>query len=235
MGQQLSAWVRNDQQANLSAGPVAGYTGRWDASGLAGADGSPVSTWPDLSAGGHDWTAAANQPVLYKTTSAKLINGHPALYFDPAASTRMLFSGAGNIAQPYSVFMVATILGLPASNGPLFVDSGWDGCHVTMPGGYWGMYAGSYVNGPAVTVGTAAAVAFVFNGATSSVTKDAATTSGLNPGGASLGSMGGFLGMAPGSPYANMLMGELFFYPFALSPAQISSMHSYAQSKWGTP
>jgi len=220
----------------LPAAPsVAGYTGWWDASQLAGADGSSVATWPDLSGTGNNWTAS-NQPVLYKTTGTKLINGHPALFFDPALSTRMLFSSASTVPQPYSVFTVATILGLPASNGPLFADSGWDGTHVTMPGGFWGMYAGSaYVNGPAVVTGTAAAVSFVFNGASSSVTKDSTTISGLNPGTASLGGFGGFLGNAPGSPYANMLMGELVFYPFALSPAQITSLHTYAQTKWGTP
>lgn len=61
-----------------------GLTAWFKADDLSGADGSAVTSWANGALNGYDVTQgnATNQPKLYNSTSAKLINFNPALEFD---------------------------------------------------------------------------------------------------------------------------------------------------------
>jgi hypothetical protein len=242
MGAQPSAFVRNDQWKNIPTGPtippVAGYTIWYDASQMTGlADGAKVATWADVT-GPNTLTQAtpANQPAYFKTTAANLINGHPAVKFD--GTTSFMVGPASQPVdhpQPVSFVFVCQPVAVPSGNAPLLVDNAYTGTYAVAA--VWGQYAGANASTSLpVTAGTSYFLVSILNGATSTMTANATTSAAINPGTLGYATSSQFqVAKSPSNIYFSVLIGEMLAYPFLLSPAQITSLRTYAQSKWGTP
>src|SRR5262245_14425997 len=85
--------------------PVAGYLAWWDATAITGqADNTALSTWTDGSAHHNDLTQASAglKPTYYSTTSAKLINGKPTVWFNGGQVMAVSLARA----QPFTVVYV---------------------------------------------------------------------------------------------------------------------------------
>ena len=82
--------------------PLAGYTAWWDASQITGfADGASLTSWADESGNGYAMTPNVwAAPTYYKTTSAKLVNGKPAVWFD-GSTTGMALGTTGSPPYPF--------------------------------------------------------------------------------------------------------------------------------------
>lgn len=85
-----------DQVSNLWA--------RYRADDVAGSDGSPVSTWSDLSGNTRDLTAASGKEPTLKVGQ---LNGRRALRFP--SGTIMTYTPGSALALPWTVFIVANI------------------------------------------------------------------------------------------------------------------------------
>lgn len=90
--------------------------GWWDASTLGLADSADVTTWPDLSGNGLDFTAqTADEPVF----AARAYNGRGAVRFNDDADRHMDTATFTAISQPGSVLVVCES---SSSNGYVIVD-----------------------------------------------------------------------------------------------------------------
>lgn len=203
----------------------------FDASVPSSITGSPVSQWSDLSGNGNHITQASGSQK--PTTGVHTMNGRNVLTFSQAANT-LLARGSVTIAQPLTVFAVAKlttglantqILGnLTNPEATLFAfDSGG--------GGKWSLYAGSVQQGSIATTLNAVQVSAVFNGASSGLWVDGATsTLGGSPGAA------GRTDLEIGD--ANSWEGdiaEVLIYSSALSTPNRQAVEAYLKAKWGTP
>ena len=216
------------------ASVLPGFTSRYDASQLSLADGVALTSWADLGSNNNALVlgTAAN---YYKTTSSFLINGHSAVRFSPAGPS--FLTGPLSASQPFSFFVVWEPLSAANSNTSFIIHMGGSFAglyYMLTPTNMTQLYFGANVNtGLTVAVGQAAAIGAVINGASTIVTVNGVSSGALSPG------AGGITDIAMGQPNAgnamDSLYGELLYYPFALTPAQLNTLHSYAAAKWGTP
>jgi concanavalin A-like lectin/glucanase superfamily protein len=217
------------------APPVAGYIAWWDATAITGvADAAALSSWTDSSGNGHTLTSTFN-PTYYKTTSAKLVNGLPAVWFN-GSNTSMTATVSSQV-QP--VTLIAVVSGATSlSSGPcLIATNAGSGDILAATNTVWFYNAGNGVvgGGPTPNSGTHQ-VAGVFNHAgASSLTVDGSTSTTADPGAiapgpnCTIGATGG------GGGFLNGALCEIIYYPFALSSTDIGSVASYLSPKWGTP
>jgi hypothetical protein len=216
------------------APPVAGYTAWYDATLITGvADGAALSSWPDSSGNGHTLTQAtgANQPTYYKTTTAKLLNGQPAVWFN--AGQVMATTGMGVLAQPCTFVFVAECLN--GGSVPVLFNTGSGNVLVYVNTTVWTVNAASAA-ATTLTPGTSLHFgAVVLNGASTVVYQDAASQT-VNPGSNTWGqtTLLGANSAAAANPWSGPV-GEFIIYPSALTSGQISSLYSYVQAKWLTP
>jgi hypothetical protein len=240
MGQQSTAFVRRDQWTHLPAGgpPVAGYTSWWDATQIGVADGAALSAWNDLAGTNHLAQATgANQPTFVKS-GANQINGHPCVRFN--GTSHYMATAGPSISQPYSIFVIARPEGSAVSCAVGTVN--YTAVLVQTPM-TWEIYNSTNLDAPAnsASVGRADMVIAQFVGASSALTVNgAATVTGPIGTVAANGAIVGANSSSAAPPLAPSTywlggIGEILLYPSLLSPAQISSLHGYAQSKWGTP
>jgi hypothetical protein len=245
MGAQPTVWVRNDQFAAATGPPpppVAGYVVWFDATQITGvADGTTLASWADASGNGNTVTQGtpANQPTY--STTAHAMAGHPAVWF---STNGRLIANTPNLPQPFSVFVVCQPDSLAAATARYAVGTAYyAGVGQLNSTSDWMAYMGASFDSAIVSaVGSPSMVVAVVNGATSTITVNGAAGVTGNPGtqpfnGTAIGVStttaappftgwtGGFIGS----------VGEVIVYPFALTPAQVASLHGYAQSKWGTP
>jgi hypothetical protein len=214
------------------APPVAGYVAWWDASQITSppADGAVLSSWNDLSGNGHTLTQAttASKPTYYSTTTAKLMNGLPAVWFNGSATE---MDAALVLAQPFTVVAWCQNLNTGSVQGYVFEGQA-SAVYVRASGTGLGFqaYAGNafVVQGPYDT--SAHYVAAVYNGASSSVTVDTATTTG-NAGANGITTTLQ-LGANNGSFAFNGPICEVIVYPSALSGANITALNTYLAGKW---
>src|SRR5215467_1797621 len=93
------------------APPVAGYTAWYDATLITGvSDGAKIATWNDSSGNGHHLVSqysSANQPVYYSTTGTRLINGHPAVWFNVANTGGLTCTDTFSIPHPFTIVAVS--------------------------------------------------------------------------------------------------------------------------------
>lgn len=228
-----------------SGPPVPGYVGWWDASRLTGlADGASLATWPDLSGNGNDLVQAdtALQAAYFKTTSDKLVNGLPAVWFNDPRTVN---------GDSYAVTLAETISGDPG--GTLFflagvagdfrtpfLCDGIDGGHrwaigstQASPDILWGFYNGFLVNtqpittptGPTVWTGVfAAGLQQVWQN--DSVLADGADASNDDLTGMTLGSDVSL------SDFLESMVCEAILFDFVLTSDQITAMQAYLHDKW---
>lgn len=225
---------------------IAGLAAWYDASQITGlADGAAVASWSDLSGGGFTLTqgTAGLQPTYYKTTSANLINGLPAVLFTSASLQYVAVTSGATVvvAQPNTVFAIATLTslsgGASAGNGRLYDSGGATRQLLDLnASSHYEIYAGSSV----LAAGTPATglhqLSAVFSGTSSTLRVDGATVistgsspgangiTGLQLGGTSIGGPQAYLG---GS------VGEFIVYSGALTGPQIAQVESYLTTKWG--
>jgi hypothetical protein len=223
--------------------PVAGYSAWWDAQAINANDATAVASWADSSGNGRTASQAtpANQPTFYKTTSANLINGHPAVKFN-GTSTNL--ATAAPLAVPvgsWSVFTVTQVAalwevafynGTPASDG--FSGVMTNASATATMAVLFGGQAWIQVSPSTPTLGVAHNYICAWNGTNPmSVTIDGTAQSPANAPSSPVPPTGSAQIGGNGSYWHNGLIGEIIVYPFALSAGQMSSLHTYAQSKWG--
>jgi len=130
-GEDFPDWVKAVGQVTLpiiSPTDVSDLTGWWDASQITGlADGAAVTSWPDASGLGrpqHPSTLGRTPPTYYKTTSAKLVNGLPAVWVDKT-QTGMAPPSEQYVSATdgsYSVYVVAHGDGTTDAQAPAGAD-----------------------------------------------------------------------------------------------------------------
>ena len=211
-----------------------GYSLWYDASQLAGlTDGQSLASWPDLSGNGHDMAQAtpANQPTYYSSTSAHLINGHPAV--EVTATQFMASAAFSALGAPMTIAGTVVLNNVGGSAWLWTNGTGRPLVGTTSAGGLSVLLT----SGTSVWAQSLAAVSFVMACKSSNTTVLVSNDSfgAANPPGATINagwtqSNVGFNGNVsnPGR------IGELLAYPFQLTLAQAVSLRLYMTAKWGT-
>lgn len=119
--------------------------GWWDASTLGLADSADVTTWPDLSGNGLDFTAqTADEPVF----AAGAHNGRGAVRFDDDQDRYMDTASFSAVAQPGTILLVCTS---SSAAGYMIVDgqttSRWTAGSTGSTNADFGCFAGSGTTG----------------------------------------------------------------------------------------
>jgi hypothetical protein len=239
-GEDFPDWVKAVGQITVTPTvPVGNYAGWWDATQISGvADGSALASWPDLSANTFNMTAAGTaRPTYYSTTSAGLINGHPAVSFN--GTTNVMTNGAvlQNTAPPVTLFAVFKQVSLV--NGAVFFGefAAFECFSLAYNSnqGHWEVshHGTNLVNSqvpdtnPHVIVG-------VVNGSSSLVQIDGGTVdTGTLPGNSS--TTNPFAIGDYSSSFMNGLIGEVIVYLSALSTVNQLRVTQYLKNKWGIP
>jgi hypothetical protein len=219
------------------APPVAGYVAWWDAQAITASDASAVTSWSDSSAGGHNLTSHLGTPTYYKTTTAKLINGHPVVYFngDGWLATGSAFSQA----QPYTIFFQARLESLTGFRSLMGVTADNVLVYTTAGPGRWNVFAAGG-SGATIQGGTPDtnihAYTVQFNGASCLMRVDGTQIVSGNAGTNPLA--GNFvLGNEKDSGTGSSLLGpigEAIVYPSALNTTDMGTVESYLAARWAT-
>jgi hypothetical protein len=218
--------------AAVTPPPVAGYYAWYDATQIPGlADGQTLTAWPDASGNMRPLSVVTGTPTFYKTTSAKLVNGRPAVWFngDGGAASASAFT----VPQPLTVFVEARCTDVSVTR--MATGQGSGTCQVYEAGGgsgQWAIYAGNPVFGPGVDTNLHCLTG-LFNGGSSSLRVDGAATAG-NSGAAGL-TTAFVVGNAATSGTASAWLGpicEVIVYPLALTAPQMASVEAYLAAKW---
>lgn len=226
-----------------SGPPVSGYAAWWDPSQITGvADGAALTEFPDLSGNGNNWVqnTTVDKPTFYKSTSGKLINGLPAVWFSGAQfmqNTGPIYSNGNTYFLVGSGFTGSSEYVTGSSNaygsGPAFIFGFTSGEL---------QYYSQLASGDTAdeqTFGTPGGNAWVAAWAQTdgSVLQGYYNSSGqvfsVTPHNAANGLTNEFLGAAQGSSnFANGGIGEGIIYTSVLSPTQIASVMAYLTAKW---
>jgi hypothetical protein len=213
---------------------VAGYMAWWDAVQISGVtDGAGLSTWRDMSGNGYDMVQSTGsfQPLYYNTTTAKQVNGLPAVWGNGSNSSMQTTLTQ---AQPYTFVAVAMAVS-PGSNQAVM---GTSGSFVDLAvAARWRIFAGSSAQFAfAPTANQAFFVAAVVNSSSSNLQQDTTPGGPLNAGTTGLSGTAAMalFGRGVSEPWNGPIC-EALVYPFALNSTQIASLLSSLGSKWGTP
>ena len=207
----LAAWYKSDA--------ITGFT-----------DGTSLTSWVDSSGNGNTMAPSGNAPLYYNTTSARLINGKPAVWFASAIGEGMA-TVTSTVAQPLTLYAVAKFPTGSAS-GQFITDSVGNGeCVLGADTTTWGCYAGSWQNGSAVD-NNLDQFSLVLNGVSSLLRVNgvlqASGTAGTD------GYTGLYVGKGQFGQYWNGPIVEIMLYSVAHSGAQIAAVEAYLNAKWGT-
>lgn len=210
---------------------------QFDSSRLTGTDGSLLSSWAPT-VGDSSYTliqaTGANQPTLYTTTAAKLVNGNPAVWF--SGNQWMRPTGPAALAQPLTVY---AIMGRTGATDPQVYFDGTGASTRTLVYFDAGHYHGGLVTtasdlGLADTTGTHFVCLSDPYPANTTFYADGNSQAGpAYPAGSPVP-------FTFGADYTNaaQLTGficEVGVYSTALSAADVATVRFYAQNKWGTP
>lgn len=124
-GQDLPDWTKAQSSVpGIFTGPdkIANLFAWYDATQITGvADGAGLHTWPDSSGNGHYCSTGAAFPLYYNSTTAKLVNGLPAVWFD-ATTSNGLGSAPANFRNTtdgsFTCVAVAYHTNTPGNVGP---------------------------------------------------------------------------------------------------------------------
>lgn len=232
------------------APPVAGYKAWYDPTLITGhTDGSVLSSETDQSGNGWTLTPASGftAPTYYSTTSAKLINGLPTIYYNSSVGdvqVSALFNSSTGLAQPFTLYLVVQQGATAGDDGDIFDTYQLAGQSNTnrailslgcagIQSGIAAMWAGNaWANAGTLTgITTPQVVTVVYNGASSVYRRNqVAQTLGANPGADVI--LGVEIGGANLSTAYEGLRGEFILYMAAHSGSQITSTENYLVSKW---
>lgn len=220
--------------------PISGYSLWLDASQIPGvADGAALANWYDLSASGNNFgqSNGSLQPTFYKSTSAKLVNGLPAVWFNGTSQYMNISVAAAVAAQPNTTYLVAQSAAGSATGRVISTNFADANCQIIDLGDTGGApfyYAGSSVSVGAFHAGTHV-LGVVFNGASSAANLDGTyTAAGSSPGTGGFGDASNviWLSFDGSAAYFNGPICEILVYPGAHSQAQMARMVTYLQDKW---
>lgn len=224
---------------NTVPGPIlTNMTGWWKADAITGvADAASLASWLDSSGNSRTLTSSGvNEPTYYKTTSAKLINGLPAVWFTAANPSFMIFSGWPGNAQPYTHYVV--LLATTPANAQTMLSSENGGTEqeaLFLQTSTYKQYAGGTSLAGGTTGSVAHLVTGVFTGASSVLYVDGTQVATGSPGTNSEGSTALYLGSNQGSSNFDGALPETILYKVAHNSTQVGTNHSYLSAKWGTP
>lgn len=199
--------------------------------GAEPADGAGVPSWQDKSGNGRTATSSGGNPAVYKTN---ILNGLPVVRF--VTLTNLTSTAAWTaLTQPNTIFLVASMSaasnyyfdGVASGNRHAFFDNG-SNLH--------DQYAGSEITAAQSLPTSANCWTLVYNGASSSVRKNAAAFSSGNAGANTLTGLtiGNRFAGAAGTPL-NGDIAEVLLYNAALSSTDRDKVEAYLKAKWGTP
>lgn len=213
--------------------PVVGYFMWYDATQITGlSDGAALVSWPDESGNGRNLTVITGTPTYYSSTTAKLIHGHPVVYFNGDGSAEQ--TGTLTLSQPFTIFV---IMRMDTSNAMApwgqgsgtidFFSSGGVGAQLRL-------FAGATLAGGAADTAVHVITSQV-NGASSLVREDGTVIMGPGTAGTNTITTPFLVGAAAtGTGVLNFQgpIGELLFYPSALTTSQMASVEAYLAAKW---
>ena len=232
-GQDFPDWVKAIANATATT-PLTGMLVWHDATQIVGhVDGDALTTVPDLS--GNGYNATGSTAHYWTSTTANIINGHPAFTID---------SGGGSIAwrfpatsQPFTMFFVAQTA---VFTGSQYLWSNTDGAPFssfidTSAALQMNNAGGGFATPPTIDTKAHVFSYIMTGGAGSEVLLDGAVKNTGNGGSKTIGS--GWFGRSTGGTGTNWLgpMGEILVYNFAMTVNQHAAVYTYLQNKWGTP
>ncbi len=189
----------------------------------------PVGSATDLSTLGHHLsnTGATDRP-LYQTN---MKNSRSACLFD--GSNDYLSVASFSLVQPTTVFAVFRALVVNSSPNAVFDGTGADSMELREgSGSAYEVYAGAFLTQtmPAETT-SYHIISVLFNGGSSSVSKDnvnfaSGNAGASNAGGLNLGRYGG------GSRFLNISFAEFAVWNRTLNLSETASIQSYLNGKW---
>ena len=220
--------------AVATGGVVAGFVEHHDAqTSFAGnADGDAITVWPDLTANGYNLTGTGH---YYKTTSANLINGHPAVLFN---GTSDLWENdatfPASFAQPFTIQFVCR--SKSTSTQFLWISRGAPHTDATI-GPDYEMSAPTTLFGGTSDATTAHVISCVCNGASSTLRVDGTVIQSGSAGANGITNGLNFGDTFPGGAHAffSGSWGEILIYASALSTANLAANETALKAKWGTP
>ncbi len=211
-----------------------------DASQITGvADGATLATWPDMSGNGYNATqaTAGNDPLYYKTTASKLVNGLPAVWLTNGTTDYMATGAFAAALTTGTVFAVGAIT--DTGNNGILYDGIAGGNRWTMSGDGSGdidMFQGIVLAwAQAVPTGVHQWTAQFLGTASSFARQDGVLVATGNAGADTL--TGVTLGQSPTGTQQDTgaIFCELLIYSPPLTGAQIASVESYLHQKWFVP
>lgn len=215
-----------------------GATHIWDASLLSYADGTVLSgstsQWTDTGSSPTNLnTAITAYPTFYKTTSANLINGHPAVFFDGAhaISTGVQITQA----QPFTIAIILQPTEAISSTIYYLMTSTTAALECVSVSNQFTLYAGSANLSNGTYDLNSHLTVWVCNAASSQLVIDGSSASG-SPGAAGYANEIVYVGAEGNSThFFKGLIGFVAMWPRAFSAGDLTAMHSYSQTNWGTP
>jgi hypothetical protein len=216
------------------APPVPGCTFWLDASNIASApaDGAALSTWNDLSGSGNNFTqSGAARPIYYSSTSAKLINGKPAVWFSGSAQFMSCVNAVAQ-AQPFAWYIVAKIAGVPNAASYTLFQSPSGSVILQSAITQWDIYAGGSTAHSGIAPDNNTHVHSLRLDATPTFRIDANSAVSLAAGGNAMGGNALLGEQSGGSNYWNGAICEVLVYPGTVSAANDTTIRNYLQAKW---
>ena len=218
--------------AVLPSSPFANY----DASVLTGTDGQTLSSWPGVS--GPTLSSSVpgmSFPSWWKTTTANMINGQPAVSFSGTQAT--VAASAISQSQAFTVAVIAKPSEAISANTYYFVSSNTGATDFYAQTNAVHLYAGTATSGVGTYDTNAHLFVGIFNGSSSTIQVDGTSGSGLAAG---AGALSGAFAVGNGSSSSSVgpfkgLMGQVVMWSRALSGSDLASLRAYSKAKWGTP
>lgn len=206
----------------------------FDASKIAQANNSAVSSWSDLSGNGRNLSQATS--TLQPTFVTSGINSKGSVNFSQASFAQAMSTASLTLAQPFTCSVV--LLQSDTTQDTVWTNAAQNvNMQVRLSGSLkWAVYANGtdVIVGGTFSSGTATLLTAVFNGNSSSsfLRQD---RSQVGTGATGIPGTRGFSAEAFTVGQFNGKVGEMFFYASALVAGDITTLETYLHNKWGTP
>jgi hypothetical protein len=200
------------------------------------ADDTAIAAWPDISGNGYNLTQSTggDQPTFYKSTTAKLINGLPAVWFSGAQY--MVNTTIPTTSQPVTMVVVG-IYTSSFSGTPVMLADGSAAHAVELAAGATPtleMYAGTVLGGGTPVLGDLYLQIGVFNGSSSLLRVNGTA---LESGAAGSNAFTGGVVVGASASIAQFLTGAIshvIIFPYALNVLQCEAIEAFMANHWGT-
>ena len=235
----VSAAAPGPGVAAATVPPVTANLQLWfEADTTAGADGSPVTSWPDKSGLARDLTAASTSAA--PTMRRNVVNGRSAIEFNGVNSLMKTYNSTFTLSQPNTFFIVYRSLDDNSSNRAFVFDSRNSGVRQVLGKSGAGLlreYANADLDTGGITYPFSAFKIYdgVFNGANSNLFENGTLLAQGNAGGSALdGFTVGGLNSAGTSGYdlSHSLVAEILYYNGVLSATDRQAVADWLNEKY---